>query len=78
MRYKAAITNNDSMRLEQVFAHIKDEFRATHNGPPVEYRVAVEGQARPLHPVFLDEVYRIGREAILIRFAITAQGRSMC
>ena len=33
-----------------------------------EFHVAVEGDSRPLHPLLRDEVYRIGREAIINAF----------
>ena len=33
-----------------------------------DYRVIVEGQARTLHPLVRDEVYRIGREALVNAF----------
>jgi ligand-binding sensor domain-containing protein/signal transduction histidine kinase len=58
----------DLMGLDQVFAQIQNEFPSVPNKPPVAFHVVVEGQARPLHPVFRDEVYRIGREAILNAF----------
>ena len=35
---------------------------------PVSFRVVSEGQRMPLHPVLRDEVYRIGREALLNAF----------
>jgi signal transduction histidine kinase/ligand-binding sensor domain-containing protein len=35
---------------------------------PATFRVVVVGQPRPLHPLVLDEVYRIGREAIFNAF----------
>src|ERR1700674_4301399 len=59
---------SDLTRLEQAFAEIQHEFPGRQDEPPVEFRIAVEGQARPLHPVFRDEVYRIGREALLNAF----------
>ena len=31
----------------------------------VGFRVIVEGRPRPLHPIIRDEVYRIGREAVV-------------
>jgi nitrate/nitrite-specific signal transduction histidine kinase len=34
----------------------------------VGFRVIVDGQPRPLHPVLRDEVYRIGREALVNAF----------
>ena len=35
---------------------------------PRDYRVIVEGTQRPLHPIIRDEVYRIGREAVVNAF----------
>ena len=60
--------DGDSMHLEQAFAQIEEEFAPPATRSPVELRVAVEGRSRPLHPVFRDEVYRIGREAIVNAF----------
>lgn len=51
--------------LEQAFSLIKDEFAAQND---VEFRVIVEGKPRPLHPVLRDEIYRIGREALVNAF----------
>lgn len=51
--------------LEQAFSMIKDEFPAKED---VEFRVIVEGRPRPLHPILRDEVYRIGREALVNAF----------
>ncbi|MGD1092928.1 MAG: two-component regulator propeller domain-containing protein [Bryobacteraceae bacterium] len=53
-----------SFDLEQAFARIQDELLADQ----VAFRVIVEGERRPLHPVLRDEVYRIGREALLNAF----------
>jgi signal transduction histidine kinase len=48
--------------LEQAFARVRDDLRL---GDDVEFRVLREGPARPLHPIIRDEVYRIGREALV-------------
>lgn len=48
--------------LEQAFARIRDDLRL---GDDVEFRVVREGPARPLHPLIRDDVYRIGREALV-------------
>jgi len=51
--------------LEQAFSRILPELgvqRAT------DFKVIVEGSARPLHPVIRDEVYRVGREALVNAF----------
>jgi signal transduction histidine kinase len=51
--------------LEQAFTGIRDELaEAGHT----DYRVIIEGQARPLHPLVRDEVYKIGREALVNAF----------
>jgi signal transduction histidine kinase len=57
--------SQDSSGLEQAFSKIVQEV------PPQEeiaFRVVVEGRSRGLHPLIRDEVYRIGREAILNAF----------
>ena len=54
-----------SLNLEQAFAHIQDELALEND---VGFRVIVDGQPRPLHPVLRDEVYRIGREALVNAF----------
>jgi len=54
-----------SLDLEQAFAHVQDELPIQDD---VGFRVIVDGQPRPLHPVLRDEVYRIGREALANAF----------
>jgi signal transduction histidine kinase len=39
-----------------------------NSGGETVFRVIVEGSARPLHPIARDEVYRIGREAVVNAF----------
>jgi signal transduction histidine kinase len=51
--------------LENAFSHIVNEIPGPSD---VKFRVLTDGSARPLHPVVQDEVYRIGREAILNAF----------
>ena len=48
--------------LPEAFWRIRDEL-VLEDG--VEFRVIVEGHPRRLHPVLRDEVYRIGREALV-------------
>src|SRR5262249_26328696 len=60
--------DSNAMRLEQAFAQIEREFSLERTGSPSDFRIAVEGRSRPLHPVLRDEVYRIGREAIINAF----------
>ena len=54
-----------SLDLEQAFAHVQDELPVQDE---VGFRVIVDGQPRPLHPILRDEVYRIGREALVNAF----------
>jgi signal transduction histidine kinase len=51
--------------LEQAFSRIQQELMLPE---PVNFRVVVEGKSRPLHPIIRDEVYRIGREAVVNAF----------
>ena len=51
--------------LELAFAGIRDELAEADD---IDYRVIIEGEARPLHPLVRDEVYRIGREALVNAF----------
>jgi signal transduction histidine kinase len=48
--------------LEHAFARIREDVRI---GDGVELRVVREGPSRPLHAVIRDDVYRIGREALV-------------
>lgn len=41
-----------------------EELAATAVGHPTTFRVAVEGEARDLHPILRDEVYKIAAEAL--------------
>ena len=54
-----------SLNLEQAFARTQQELAIEDD---VGFRVIVNGQPRPLHPVLRDEVYRIGREALVNAF----------
>ena len=51
--------------LTQAFSRIQQELAMQQE---VGYRVTVEGQPRPLHPLVRDEVYRIGHEALVNAF----------
>jgi ligand-binding sensor domain-containing protein len=71
-------TASASLDLEHAFARIQDDlvpaegFRENHSGEnqgePVNFRVIVEGQQMPLRPLLRDEVYGIGREALINAF----------
>jgi signal transduction histidine kinase len=54
-----------SLNLEQAFSQIRQEL---HIPDEIVFRVIVEGQPCPLHPVLRDEIYRIGREALINAF----------
>ncbi|HEV8037747.1 MAG TPA: two-component regulator propeller domain-containing protein [Bryobacteraceae bacterium] len=51
--------------LEQAFSRIRQELAIQDD---IKFRVIVEGRPRPLHPLLRDEVYRIGREALVNAF----------
>jgi signal transduction histidine kinase/ligand-binding sensor domain-containing protein len=51
--------------LETALSQIKQEVGADDNA---DFRVVVEGRRRELHPILRDEVYRIGREALINAF----------
>jgi signal transduction histidine kinase/ligand-binding sensor domain-containing protein len=55
----------DSNDLDRAFARIQQE---QPHDQSIAFRVIVEGRTRPLHPVIRDEVYRIGREALVNAF----------
>lgn len=51
--------------LPHVFANIREELG---HYDQCEFRTIVVGEPRPLHPLLRDEVYRIGREALVNSF----------
>jgi signal transduction histidine kinase/ligand-binding sensor domain-containing protein len=58
-----------SVDLAQAFSQIQHEIAAEQPAAgEIFFRVIVEGQPRPLHPVLRDEVYRIGREGLINAF----------
>jgi signal transduction histidine kinase len=54
-----------SLNLEQAFSEIKQEMAIPDE---IDFRVIVDGRPKPLHPVLRDEIYRIGREALVNSF----------
>lgn len=58
-------SKNSTLDLEQAFSRIKQELGIQG---PTDFRVIVEGHPRPLRPIIRDEVYRIGREALVNAF----------
>jgi signal transduction histidine kinase len=58
-----------SLDLEHAFSGIQQELvTGEQASEEVDFRVIVDGEQRPLHPVLRDEVYRIGREALINAF----------
>jgi signal transduction histidine kinase/ligand-binding sensor domain-containing protein len=51
--------------LGQAFSSITQELAIP---PEIDFRVILRGMPRPLHPILRDEVYRIGREALVNAF----------
>jgi len=51
--------------LEQALSQIREEFPAQED---VTFRVIAQGVPRPLNPAVWDEVYRLGREAVINAF----------
>jgi len=58
-------TRTDSDDLEQAFSEVPHELAVEEH---IEFRVIVLGAHRQLHPAIRDEVYRIGREALVNAF----------
>ena len=62
-------TSSVSLDLEQALSKIQEELSLQEPAArDVNFRVIAEGAGRPLHPVLRDEVYGIGREALLNAF----------
>jgi signal transduction histidine kinase/ligand-binding sensor domain-containing protein len=58
-----------SLDLEHSFSRIQEELVPLNpDAGPVDFQVAVVGTERPLNPVLRDEIYRIGREAVINAF----------
>jgi signal transduction histidine kinase len=51
-----------ALEVEQAFSKIQQEFAAREE---TDFQVTVKGHPRPVHPVIRDEVYRLGREAVV-------------
>jgi signal transduction histidine kinase/ligand-binding sensor domain-containing protein len=61
-------SSSPSLDLEEAFSRIQDELAAEPRREPLDFRVISEGVCMPLNPGVRDEVYRIGREALLNAF----------
>jgi signal transduction histidine kinase len=51
--------------LEQAFCLVQQEYASRNSA---DFEVTVEGHVRTIHPLIRDEVYRIGREALVNAF----------
>ncbi len=60
------LTPSTSPDLEQAFSRIPQDLSMQED---IDFRVIVEGHPRPLHPLVRDEVYKIGREALVNAFS---------
>jgi ligand-binding sensor domain-containing protein/anti-sigma regulatory factor (Ser/Thr protein kinase) len=65
-------TGTGSDDLQRAFSGLSDELDL---GNGIEYRVTVEGRDRPLQPFIRDEIYRIGREAVVNAFRHSGANR---
>ncbi len=62
-------SSNAALDLEDAFAQIQQELTPDVDaGELTEFRIIVDGKRRPLNPLLRDEVYRIGREALINAF----------
>ena len=65
-------SDRESLDLEVAFSRIPQELGLKQR---VEFRVIVEGHPKMLHPVIRDEVYAIGREALVNAFRHSGASR---
>lgn len=65
--------HSDSHDLDQAFSRIQQEMGVQDD---VNFRVIVQGRPQAMHPILRDEVYRIGREAVVNAFR-HAQAKSI-
>jgi signal transduction histidine kinase len=59
------VSDPNTYDLEQAFYRVEKEIGP---GEGTAFRVIVEGKRMPLHPLIRDEIYRIGREAVVNAF----------
>ncbi len=59
--------------VEEAFYHVQHEFDKQEQ---IDFRVTVEGRPCPVHPIIRDQVYRIGREALVNAFRYRGQRAS--
>jgi signal transduction histidine kinase len=62
-------SNSASLDLEEALSRVQQEFAAQGQAQEASgFRIIVEGERAPLHPLLRDDVYRIGREALINAF----------
>ncbi len=62
-------SRSDTRNLGEALLAIGHEFPSSPDGAATAaLRVTIDGEVRDLHPIFRDEAYRIGREAIINAF----------
>jgi ligand-binding sensor domain-containing protein/signal transduction histidine kinase len=70
-------SGSPSLELEQAFAQVQQEYAVqVQAGEQPGFRVVVEGLRQPLRPLLRDDIYRIGREALINAFR-HAQARNV-
>ena len=65
-------TETDNQSLETAFSRLRQEFPLDNK---TDFRVIADSVKRPLRPIIRDEVYRIGREALVNAFMHASANR---
>lgn len=65
-------TETDNQSLETAFSRLRQEFPLDNK---TDFRVIADSAKRPLRPIIRDEVYRIGREALVNAFMHASANR---
>jgi signal transduction histidine kinase len=65
-------TETDNQSLETAFSRLRQEFPLDNK---TDFRVIVDSVKRPVRPIIRDEVYRIGREALVNAFMHASANR---
>ena len=69
-------SRSDTLNLGEALLAMRHEFPSAPDGAnPAALRVTIDGTVRDLHPIFRDEAYRIGREAITNAFRHSGASR---
>jgi signal transduction histidine kinase len=64
--------DREALDLEKAFSKVPQELDLKER---IDFRIIVEGHPQSLHPVIRDEVYSIGREALVNSFRHSGAGR---